>query len=85
MEVSIRQFLRVYRGDMIKLLGAFKTVAFLADAGCYEEAFKLLYVLDQIAMGIEQYHEPLYQCTRKVLLAYITSCINDPGDWHSIG
>lgn len=68
---------------MVKLLTAFKTVAFLADAGCYESAYELLSVLDQIAMGIELYWSPTYQTARSVLLAYLEFATDTPGDWHS--
>lgn len=68
---------------MVKLVKAFSTVAFLADAGCYEDAFKLLAVLDQIAMGLEVYKHPCYQLGRVGLLAYIDTVVKTPGDWHS--
>ena len=69
---------------MVRLLQGFKTVAFLADAGCYDDAFKLLGALDQISMGIEMYWHPTYQVARVVLLSYVEQVSETPGDWHSI-
>lgn len=68
---------------MIKLLRAFKTVAFLADAGCYDAAYGLLGTLDQIAMGLELYWNQTYQLARMVLIRYIENTMESPGDWHS--
>ena len=68
---------------MVKLLLAMQTVAFLADAGCYDDAFQLLGVLDQIAMGLELYSNEYYRVAREALLVYINRAVNTPGDWHS--
>ncbi len=67
---------------MVRLLTAFKTVAFLADAGCIESAFELLKTLDQIAMGLEMYYNYHYQIARMVLIQYIQATVDSPGDWH---
>lgn len=69
--------------NVIKLLKAMSTVAFLADCGCYHEAFELLKALDAIAMGLELYWDSLYQTSRMVLIRYITTVANDPGIWLS--
>lgn len=68
---------------MVKLLRSFKTVAFLADAGCYDAAYSLLGTLDQIAMGLELYYHSCYQLARIVLIRYIETSVEAPGDWHS--
>lgn len=66
---------------MVRLLEAFKTVAFLVDAGCFDDAFKLLAILDQIAMGLELYNHPTYQCGRAGLMAYVDIVVKSPGVW----
>ena len=67
---------------MDRLIRALATVAFLADAGCYDAAFNLLETLDQIAMGLEMYLHPVYQVARTMLLNYIQRTAETPGKWH---
>lgn len=68
---------------MVKLLKAMQTAAFLADCGCYHEAFELLKTLDTIAMGLDLYKVVLYQVARATLISYIRSVADAPGDWTS--
>lgn len=67
---------------MIKLLKAMSTAAFLADCGCYHEAFELLKTLDTIAMGLELYKSTLYLVARSVLISYIKTVSDSPGVWY---
>lgn len=69
------------KGGMFKLLRGMSTAAFLADCGCYHEAFELLKVLDSIAMGLELYWSKVYQIARQALITYIRTVANDPGKW----
>lgn len=65
------------------LVAMFKTVAKLSEYGSHDDAYTLLKSIDRIAIGLEHYHEPLYQFARHKLTEYIDYCYNNDIEFHN--